>query len=136
MPRSATPSGSDGALPRSVRRGPLITLACDCGEHRQLRYGERWTCQGCGKTWSTTRIPIDQYAAIRATQLRYRRVPMALSLLALACIVAFVIVGKAFGGLIVIALLASTWTMFFRPLHRRRHREALAKLPSWKIDPE
>ncbi|MHB1568781.1 MAG: hypothetical protein ACYCXW_02880 [Solirubrobacteraceae bacterium] len=123
-------------LPKSVRRGPRITLTCDCGEVRYLHYGELWTCEKCGRTWNTNRIPVEQYAAIRATQLRYRRIPMAMSLIALACVVAFVIIGKALGGLIVVALLATTWTMFFRPLYRRRYRAALADLPSWKIKPE
>jgi hypothetical protein len=123
-------------VPKSVRRGPPITLTCDCGERRHLRYGERWTCEKCGKTWNTNRIPVEQYAAIRATQLRYRRVPLAISIFALVCVVAFIIVGKALGGLIVVGLLASTWSMFFRPIHRRKYREAIADLPSWKIKPE
>lgn len=129
---------NDGAaaLPRSVRRGPAITLSCDCGERRYLRYGERWTCEGCGKTWNTLRIPMEQYAAIRATQLRFRRVPLAIAALALVCVVACIVVGKALGGLIIVAILATTWSMFFRPLHRRKYREALAQLPSWKIEPE
>jgi hypothetical protein len=124
------------ALPRSVRRGPPITLTCDCGEQRHLRYGARWTCEGCGKTWNTNRIPIDQYAAIRATQLRFRRVPLAISVFALLAVIACVVVGKALGGLIVVAILATTWSMFFRPLHRRKYRAALAQLPTWKIKPE
>jgi len=111
-------------------------VACDCGERRYLRYGERWTCETCGKTWNTARIPIEQYAAIRATQLRYRRVPLAITFLALVCVVAFIIVGKAFGGLIVVALLATTWNIFFRSAHKRRYHEALAELPTWKIKPE
>lgn len=124
------------ATARNVRRGPRITLTCECGEVRYLRYGERWRCERCGKTWNTNRIPVDQYAAIRATQLRYRRLPLALSVVALACVVAFVVVGKALGGLILVALLATTWTMFFRPMYRRRYRRALADLPSWKLEPE
>jgi len=123
-------------LPRSVRRGPPITLTCDCGERRYLRYGERWTCETCGKTWNTARIPIEQYAAIRGTQLRYRRVPIAISVFALAAVIACIVVGKALGGLIVVAVLATTWSMFFRPLHRRKYREAIADLPSWQIEPE
>ena len=121
---------------KAVRRGPPITLTCDCGERRYLRYGERWTCETCGKTWNTTRIPIDQYAAIRATQLRYRRAPIAISVLALASVIACIVVGKALGGLIIVAILATTWSMFFRPLHRRKYRAALAELPTWKIKPE
>ncbi len=124
------------ALPKSVRRGPPITLTCDCGERRYLRYGERWTCETCGKTWNTARIPIEQYAAIRSTQLRFRRVPIAISVFALVCVIACIVVGKALGGLIVVAILATTWSMFFRPLHRRKYRAALADLPTWKIKPE
>jgi len=123
-------------VPKSVRRGPPITVTCDCGEKRHLRYGERWTCEKCGKTWNTNRIPMEQYAAIRATQMRYRRVPLAISVFALATVIAFIIVGKAFGGLIVVGLLATTWSMFFRPIHRRKYRQAIADLPTWKIKPE
>jgi len=123
-------------LPKAVRRGPPITLTCDCGEQRYLRYGERWTCEKCGKTWNTSRIPVEQYAAIRATQLRYRRVPLAISAFALATVIACIVVGKALGGLILVGLLATTWSMFFRPIHRRKYRQAIADLPTWKIKPE
>ncbi len=75
-------------------RGPKITVSCRCGEKRYLAYGERWTCESCGRTWDTRQIPAEQYAAIRATQLRYRRVPLAISVLALVCIVAGLLVGK------------------------------------------
>ena len=123
-------------IPRSVRRGPRITVTCECGEREYVRYGERWTCAKCGRTWNTSRIPIDQYAALRATQLRYRRVPIAISVVALICVVACVIIGKAFGGLLVVALFATTWNLFFAPRYRRRYREALGKLPSWTIEPD
>jgi hypothetical protein len=116
--------------------GPKITVSCRCGEKRYLTYGERWTCESCGRRWNTHQIPADQYAAIRATQLRYRRIPLAISVVALACIVAGVLVGKAFGGLIVVAIAATTWSMFFRPIHSRKYREALAELPTWTLTPE
>jgi hypothetical protein len=32
--------------------------------------------------------------------------------------------------------LSGAWSMFFRPIHRRKYREAIADLPSWKIKPE
>jgi hypothetical protein len=123
-------------LPRSVRRGPRITLTCRCGQRNYLHYGERWTCPGCSRTWDTRRIPLEQYAALRRTQLRYRRLPMAISLVALLCIVAFVIVGKALAGLVLVAFALTAWSMFARPLHKRRYRRALADLPSWNIEPE
>jgi hypothetical protein len=117
-------------------RGPKITVSCRCGEKRYLSYGERWTCESCGRTWDTRQIPAEQYAAIRATQLRYRRIPLVISVVALACIVAGVLVGKALGGLIVVAIAATTWSMFFRPIHSRKYRKALAQLPTWTLTPE
>ena len=124
------------ALPRSVRRGPLITLTCKCGERRDLRYGERWTCEKCGRSWNTLRIPIEQYAEIRRAQLRFRRVPLAISVLSLVCLIAFIVIGRAVGGLILVGFAATAWSMFVRPLHKRRYRKALAKLPSWEIEPD
>jgi hypothetical protein len=127
---------TDSELPRSVRRGPRITLTCKCGERNYVKYGELWTCDKCGKRWNTMRIPVEQYAEIRATQLRFRRVPIVISVLSLVCVVAFVIAGKAFGGLILVGFAATAWSMFARPFHKRKYREAIAKLPSWEIKPD
>jgi hypothetical protein len=128
--------GEPAGVPRSVRRGPPITLTCDCGERRYLRYGDRWKCEKCGKTWDTKRIPVEQYAAIRATQMRYRRVPIVISVVALIAVIASVVAGQAIGGLLLVAIVATTWSLFFRPLHRRKYRAAMAELPTWKIKPE
>jgi hypothetical protein len=123
-------------LPRAARRGPKITVSCPCGERRYLNYGERWKCEQCGRRWDTNQIPLEQYTALRATQLRYRRIPMAISVVALACIVAGVVVGKALGGVIIVAIAATTWSMFFRPIHRRKYRSAIADLPIWSLKPD
>ena len=72
-------SVAPATVPRSIRRGPKITVSCRCGEKRYLNYGEQWTCEECGRHWDTNQIPAEQYAAIRSTQLRYRRVPIAIS---------------------------------------------------------
>jgi hypothetical protein len=127
---------TDSALPRSVRHGPRITLTCKCGEVNYLQYGEEWTCPQCARHWNTRRIPLEQYAAIRRTQLKFRRIPIAVSTLALICVVAFLIAGKPFAGLILVAFAATAWSMFARPFHKRRYREALAKLPKWEIEPD
>jgi hypothetical protein len=131
---TSMPGESD--LPRSIRRGPKITLACECGEKRYLQYGERWTCEKCGRTWNTRRIPLEEYAALRRTQLRYRRVPLLIATLSLVCVVVFIVLGQAAGGLIVVAFAASAWSMFGHPFHKRRYRKELAKIPNWKIEPE
>jgi hypothetical protein len=127
---------TETALPKSVRRGPRITLTCKCGEVHYLQYGERWTCEKCGRSWNTLRIPLEQYAEIRRTQLRFRRIPIAISSLSLICVVAFIVVGKPFAGLVLVGFAATAWSMFMRPLHKRRYRKAIAKLPSWEIEPD
>jgi hypothetical protein len=134
MPGEALPPTE--ALPRSIRHGPRITLTCKCGERNYLQYGERWTCPKCGRSWNTLRIPLEQYAEIRRTQLKFRRVPLAVSAISLACVVAFVVAGRALGGLVLVAFAVTAWSMFARPFHKRRYREAIAKLPSWEIEPD
>ncbi len=127
---------SDTPLPRTIRKGPRITLTCKCGEHQYLHYGEIWTCEQCGRRWNTERIPIEQYAELRQAQLRYRRIPIILSVLSLICVIAFIIAGRALAGLIIIAFGATAYSMFARPLYRRRYREALTDIPKWEIEPE
>jgi Flp pilus assembly protein TadB len=133
---SAVVTSSDTPLPRSIRKGPRITLTCECGERQYLHYGEIWTCEKCGRRWNTERIPVEQYAELRAAQLRYRRTPIIVSTLALVCVIAFVIAGRAVAGLIVIALAATTYGIFVRPTYRRRYQSAMADLPTWKIEPD
>ena len=62
--------------PGVVLRGPPIAVTCKCGEKRDLRYGEAWTCEQCGRHWDTAQIPAEQYGAIRRTQLRFRVLPV------------------------------------------------------------
>jgi hypothetical protein len=127
---------SEADLPRSIRRGPSISITCECGERRDLHYGETWQCEKCGRTWNTRRIPLEEYAELRRTQLRYRRVPLLISALSLVCVVVFILLGRAFGGLILVAFGATAWSMFGHPFYKRRYREQLAKTPTWKIEPE
>ena len=68
--------------PGAILRGPPIAVTCDCGAKQDVRYGDTWVCEQCGKRWNTAQIPAEQYEAIRRLQLRYRIVPVALSLFA------------------------------------------------------
>ena len=121
-------------LPRSVRNGPLITVTCECGQSRQLRYGERWTCEGCGRTFDTRKIPLEEYAAIRRTQLRFRMVPLISGLLLLVAVVLFFAAGKVYGAIIVVPFLFASWNMFVRPFFRSRYRRRLTQnTPTWTI---
>jgi hypothetical protein len=121
-------------FPRSVRKGPPITVTCECGQKRDLQYGEQWRCEGCGRSYDTRKIPIEEYAAIRRTQLRYRLIPLVAGLLLLAAMIVFFVAGSAFSGLVAVAFVAASWVMFARPFFRSRYRKSLGKsLPTWNL---
>jgi hypothetical protein len=126
---SVTPSD----LPRGVRRGPPITVKCECGERRDLRYGERWRCEGCGRRYDTNRIPVQEYAALRRNRVHDRIVP-SIVFAALACVVlVLVFVGRPLAAVLVVALVGFFWGTFARPARRRRQYKAIAERPRWQI---
>lgn len=124
-----------GGVHRKLSSGPKITLTCECGERRYLRYGERWQCEQCGRTWDTRRIPEEEYAAVRKIRRRFVVVPVALLLVVVATVVLFMVFGRIY-AVILLPLALTLWGMYGRPAHRRRLREALDRLPQWKIRPE
>ncbi len=125
---------TEAKLPRSVRKGPLITVTCECGQQRELRYGERWNCEGCGRRYDTGKIPVDEYAAIRRTQLRYRMIPLASALVLLIAMIVFWLTGRTYGAIVAVPFLIASWAVFGRPLFRSRYRRALAKnSPTWNL---
>lgn len=121
-------------LPRSVRKGPPITVTCECGQKRDLQYGEQWRCEGCGRSYDTRKIPLEEYAAVRRTQLRYRLIPLVAGLVLLAAMIVFFIAGSAFTALVLVAFVGASWVMFVRPFFRTRYRKSLGKsLPTWNL---
>lgn len=132
--KQVNPASNQTELPRSVRKGPLITVTCECGQKRELHYGERWRCEDCGRRYDTGKIPLEEYAAIRRTQMRYRLVPLLSGLFLLAAMIAFFIAGGVFSALVAVAFVVASWSMFGRPFFRSRYRRALSKnLPTWNI---
>jgi hypothetical protein len=127
-------AATEAKLPRAVRKGPLITVTCECGQTEQLRYGERWRCDGCGRKFDTSKIPLEEYAAIRRTQLRYRRVPLIAGLLLLVGFIVFFATGRVYGALVAVPFIIASWGVFGRPFFRAKYRRALAKnVPTWNI---
>ena len=131
-----TSAGGEADLPRSIRRGPPITIGCECGERRDLHYGERWTCEKCSRTWNTRRIPLEQYAQLCRTQARFRWMPLAAAALVVISLIALVVLGRAFSGILLAAIAAMVWSTFGRPLWKRRYVNAIQNRPSWNIKPE
>jgi hypothetical protein len=122
--------------PGSILGGPPITVTCECGVKRDVRYRETWTCERCGLRWDTAQIPREQYEVVRRTQLRYRALPVALGLLVAALAILFTLTGNIIGVFFLLPVAMSAWFVFLRPAHRRRYRRAIADLPRWELHPE
>jgi hypothetical protein len=122
--------------PGSVLHGPPISVTCDCGEKRDLRYGETWDCEGCGKRWDTRQIPADEYEAIRRLQWRFRVVPIVLGVVVAALAIFFTLTGNIFNVFVLLPLAMMIWFVFLRPVHQRRYRQAISDLPRWALRPQ
>jgi hypothetical protein len=126
-------SATGAELPRSVRKGPPITVTCECGEKRDLRYGERWRCEGCGRSYDTNRIPVQEYASLRRDRVHDRILPTAVFVLLGCLVLVFVLVGRPLAAVLVVPFVGFVWGTFVRPKRRRRQYKAIAERPRWKI---
>ena len=43
---------------------PPISISCECGEKRDVAYGDGWQCESCGRSWNTRQIPPEEYEAL------------------------------------------------------------------------
>ncbi len=126
----------DWEAPGAVLKGPPITVSCECGEQRQLAYGERWACESCGRAYDTTRIPREQYEEIRRLSLRYRALPVAFALTVALLAIVFTLTGNIFGVFFLLPTALVIWFVFIRPFHRKRYRQAIGGLPRWELRAE
>jgi hypothetical protein len=132
--RSREPLGRE--KPGAILRGPPITVGCECGVKHDLDYGERWTCEGCGRTYDSSRIPREEYELVRRTQLRFRVLPVVLGVFVLALAIFFTLTGNVFSVFFLLPLALMAWFALLRPLHRQRYRRAIAALPRWNLRAE
>jgi hypothetical protein len=124
---------TDTSLPRSVRRGPPITVTCECGEKRELRYGQRWRCEACGRSYDTNRIPEEEYASFRRNRVHDRILPSIVFAVVAAVALAFVLTGRPFAAIVIVPLVGFPWGTWVRPKRRRRQYKAIAERPRWQI---
>src|SRR5919202_1904661 len=122
--------------PGSVLGGPPIAVTCECGEKHDVRYGEAWTCERCGRRWDTNQIPREDYEIIRRTQLRFRALPVAVGVVVVALAAFFTLTGQIISVFFLLPVALLGWFVFLRPVHRRRYRRAIAELPRWELHPE
>jgi hypothetical protein len=116
-------------------RGPPITVTCDCGEVRALRYGERWTCESCGRRWNTEQIPAAEYGGLVRDLRRYRLQMVGAAVLAAAVLVALVLfVDEAL--VLVVPVFFGLAAILYGPVWKRKVRRRIAERPRWQLHPE
>src|SRR2546430_13015292 len=96
-----------------------MTVTCDCEAVRLLAYGERWTCEGCGRRWDTNRIPAAEYWGIMREMRRYRLVAIgaALALGATFALLAFLVSQRL---LLLMPIVMAGWFLPFNARLGRR----------------
>ena len=112
-----------------------MTVTCDCEAVRLLAYGERWTCEGCGRQWDTNKIPAAEYWGIMREMRRYRLVAIgaALALGATFALLAFLVSQRL---LLLMPIVMAGWFLLYMPRWRRLVRRRARSLPTWQLDPE
>jgi hypothetical protein len=121
--------------PKTALKGPPITVRCECGERRDLAYGEIWSCT-CGRRWNTAQIDAEEYARLRRVQLRFRALPVAMGLATSLLALFFLLTGNNFSLFLLLPFALVVWSSLVRPVHRRRYAEALGELPRWELRSE
>jgi Flp pilus assembly protein TadB len=116
-------------------RGPPITIKCDCGELRQVPYGERWRCEQCGRTWNTAQIPPEEYWGILHTMRRHRLVVIGVAV-AVALVFALLAIFVAESLFLLMPAVLGAWFIWYMPFWRRKVRREARNLPKWNLHPE
>lgn len=116
-------------------RGPPITITCECGERRSLRYGRRWTCERCGRTWNTERIPAEEYKRFARDLRRPKLVALAIALV-LAAVVLALALAVNLGLLFTLPVLLAGVAIFAGPFWKKAVRRRFAERPRWELHPE
>ncbi len=97
-----------------------------------MSFGTSWTCESCGRSWDTSRIPRSEYDQIRRVQIRFRALPVTLGLLVVTIAAFFTLTGNASGVVLLLPVALLSWFLM-RPAHRRRYERAIAKRHNWTL---
>jgi len=117
-------------------RSPLITITCDCGAAVDVPYGERWTCNACGRTWDTAQIPAAEYGVLVQGVRRYRWLVLGPPVLLAAIMIPLAAtVGLQYAFLLFVLVMG--YALLVVPqLRRRASRHMREATKSWKLRPE
>jgi hypothetical protein len=114
---------------------PPITISCECGDKRNVAYGERWQCETCGRSWNTSQIPLEEYQEL-LSQVRRRKLEAVVTATGAAAVLIplVVFVSSRFVALVPLGMVA--WLFVFLPAWRRRYRRTAGSAPRWQLHPE
>jgi hypothetical protein len=116
-------------------RKPPITVKCECGETRELAYGERWQCERCRRAWDTRQIPAAEYDGLLRAMRRVRLEAVGVAAILAAILVPLVVVVNP-TFIYLIPMVAAVWLFLYLPRWRRRARLAARSSPRWQLHPE
>ena len=114
---------------------PPITISCECGEKRDVAYGERWQCETCGRSWNTAQIPAEESESLLRSVRRHQLEAVGMTAVAVAVVIPLIAVfGSRFILLVVPAMFF--WLFVVLPFWRRRYHRTARGAPRWQLHPE
>jgi hypothetical protein len=118
-----------------LMRGPPITIRCECGEVREVPYGERWRCEVCRRSWNTSQIPAEEYWGLmrEMRRLRFSVIGVALGISLVFGLLALLV---STGFILLLPLVMGAWFLWYMPWWRRKLRRRIRTLPKWQLHPE
>ena len=114
---------------------PPITISCECGETKEVPYGERWICERCNRSWNTEQIPAEEYAGLLRRMRRYRLEAVCLAAVLAAILVPLIVVVNP-SFIFLTPMVAAAWLFLYLPRWRRKVRGAARNAPRWELHPE
>jgi Flp pilus assembly protein TadB len=116
-------------------RRPPITVKCECGEKRDVAYGDRWRCETCGRSWNTGQIPAEEYEGLLRRMRRHELEVLVMRALAAAVLVPLIVVVSS-GFVLLVPFVMAAWLFMVLPAWRRRYRRSARGAPRWELHPD
>ena len=116
-------------------RRPPITITCECGESKEVAYGERWRCERCGRSWNTQQIPPEEYEGLLRRVRRHKLEVLAMAAIGAAVLIPLIVVVSP-GFILLTPIVISAWLFLVLPFWRRRYRRTAREAPRWELHPE
>jgi Flp pilus assembly protein TadB len=116
-------------------RRPPITVKCECGEKRDVAYGDRWRCETCGRSWNTGQIPAEEYEGLLRRMRRHELEVLVTGALAAAVLVPLIVVVSS-GFVLLVPFVMAAWLFMVLPAWRRRYRRSARGAPRWELHPD